>query len=224
MNRTLSFVRLDFITVKPYATLKNLIIFVAVALIMIISSGGGSSAIGILMVYAVLFSSYPFAVGEKNGIDALYVTLSIKRSTVVLGRYLFAIIVDVCAGLLACAFTFAILALLRINFTVLETFIEALALLMILSLLQAVQIPIFFKLGYTKAKFMAYLPFLGLPLVVISFQYLVKDRVSSAQLTGLFEWIAANPVAVVLFCAFLWLAAMAISCKVSQGLYGKRDF
>ena len=88
MNRTLSFVRLDFITVKPYATLKNLIIFVAVALIMIISSGGGSSAIGILMVYAVLFSSYPFAVGEKNGIDALYVTLSISEA-----RWFWAILV-----------------------------------------------------------------------------------------------------------------------------------
>ena len=224
MNKTLSFVRLDFITVKPYLTIKNLIIFIAVALIMIISSSTSTSAIGILMVYAALYVTYPFAVGEKNNIDALYITLSIKRSTVVLGRYLFALSIDLCSGLFAFIFTFGILTVMQKNFNILESLMVTLVMFLIYSILQAVQLPIFFKLGYTKAKFLAYLPFVGLPLVALAFSNLLKDVISLNQITGFFQWFAANPLIAALIGAIIWFGIMVISYKVSILYYNKRDF
>ena len=150
MNKTLSFVRLDYITLKPYITLKNLLIFFGGALIMIISSGVSVSAIAMLMVYASLYVSYPFAIGEKNSIDALYATLSIKRSTAVLGRYVFALTVNVFAGLLACSFSFVVLTVMQKDFNVLESGVVMLVMLLLCIVIQAVQFPIYIRLDIPK--------------------------------------------------------------------------
>ncbi len=90
MIKPLAFARLDFITIKPYLTVKNLIIFAMVAAAINLYMGG-SASIGIIMAYATVYVSYPFALGEKNGVDMLYSTLSISRGNVVAGRYIFAL-------------------------------------------------------------------------------------------------------------------------------------
>lgn len=224
MNKTLSFIRLDFITIKPYLTLKNFIIFIALALIMIISSGQSASGIGIIMVYSAMYVTYPFAVGEKNDIDALYNTLSIKRSTVVLGRYLFALVVDLCSGIFTYSLSYLIMTLLQKDFNAQETMLVTFVMFLVYSVLQAVQLPIFFKLGYTKAKFFAYLPFVGLPLAVLIFTNLLKDTVSVEQVANLLGCFTTNPLIAVIFGAMTWLGLMAISYQISVSYYTKRDF
>lgn len=224
MNKALSFIRLDFITVKPYFTLKNLILFFGVALIMLISSGTSTSAIAMLMVYAAIYVSYPFAVGEQNGIDALYTTLSIKRSTVVLGRYLFALVIDVCAGLLAYAFSFAALTVMHKDFNPLESLVITLVLLVLYSIIQAAQLPIYFKLGYAKAKLWAYMPFIGLALIALVVPNLLKDSFSLSEISNFFGWFAENPLIAVLFGTVIWVGIMVISYQTSLSYYSKRDF
>lgn len=224
MNKVLAFIRLDFITVKPYLTWKNLIIFSMVALIMIFSSGSSASAIGILMALAALYVSYPFAVGEKSGIDALYITLSIQRGVVVLGRYLFALIIDICAGIFAYGFTLVVLTIMKKSFNVEEALLTIVAMFVVFSVLQAVQLPIFFKLGYTRAKILAYLPFLAFPLLILLFAKLLKDTISMEQITSFLAWFAANPVIVVLLGAVIWFGLMVISYRASLAYYDKRDF
>lgn len=224
MNKTLSFVRLDFITIKPYLTVKNLLLFFVVALILNINAESSASTISFLMVYAAIFISFPFAVGEKNGIDALYAVLSIKRRTVVLGRYLFALIIDVCAGLMAFVLSFLVMFVMQKGFNTQEVLITMLVTLLICSLIQAIQLPIFFKLGYTKAKFITYLPFLGLFLVFLVLAWLIKAVDLAKQPADFFGWFAANPLIAVLIGAVIWLGIMAVSCQASCRYYNKRDF
>lgn len=224
MNKMLSFVRLDYITVKPYLTLKNLLIFLVVALIMITSSGSSVSAIAMLMVYATLYVSYPFAVGEKNGIDALYVTLSIKRSTVVLGRYVFALIVDVFAGLLAFSFSFVVLTVMQKEFNVLESGVVMLVMFLLYIIIQATQLPIYFKLGYAKAKLLAYMPFVGLFVITLAVTNLLKDSFSLPQIMSFFGWFAANPLVAVLLGLLILVGIIVISYRTSLRFYNKRDF
>lgn len=227
MNKTLSFVRLDFITVKPYLTFKNLLIFIGVALIMLIVNNSAVGAIGLLMSFAALYASYPFAIGEKSNIDVLYATLSIKRNTVVLGRYLFALTFDIFTGLFTFAFSFAVLTVMQKSFDVNETLSAIPILFLIFSVIQAVQLPIYFKLGYTKAKFIAYLPFIVFPLVFITFSNVLAayiDIFSLVWITGLLEWLSANLLITVLLVGVIWFAVMAASYKVSAAFYRKREF
>jgi hypothetical protein len=224
MNKVMSFIKLDFVTIKPYVTLKNLIIFIAVAVIMIISSDMSASGIGVLMIFAGLYVTYPFAIGEKSSIDSLYITLSIKRSTVVLGRYLFAFVVDVCSGLLAYFFTFVIFIVLQKEFDAIESLLVLVVVFFIYSIIQAIQLPIFFKLGYTKAKFLGYIPFLGIPVIVVLFGNFFQNIALSEKIVSFLKWFEANPLAVVLFGVVFWIVIMALSYQASFAYYNKRDF
>jgi len=224
MDKVLSFIRLDFITVKPYLTVKNLLIFVGVALIMIITNNSAGGAIGILMAFAALYVSYPFAIGEKSNIDVLYTTLSIKRKTVVLGRYLFALTLDIAVGLFTFIFSLGVLAVIQKDFGAIESLLTILILFIVFSVIQAVQLPIYFKLGYTKAKFLGYLPFIALPLVIVFFFNAFDGVFSLKQIEGAFEWFAANILTSALIGGVIWLGIMAISYKISLAFYEKRDF
>ena len=224
MNRALSFVKLDFITIKPYITWKNLLILTAVAVIMTWGNSSSAAAVGFIMVFGAIYVSYPFAVGEKNGIDALYVTLSIGRNTVVLGRYLFALLCDLSAGALAFVISLVLFTALKQVFNVGETLITVLAIFGVYSFIQAFQLPIFFKLGYAKAKFFTYLPFIGWPLAVFLLSSLFGKGQMLGALSGVIAWLTGNPLAVVLIVAIVWLLAMIISYRLSIALYKKRDF
>ena len=224
MNKAISFVRLDFITIKPYLTVKNFCLFAGVALILLVVNNSASGAIGLLMSFAALFSSYPFAIGEKSNIDVLYTTLSIERNTVVLGRYLFSLILDLFAGLFTFFFSFAVLTILQKDFGVMEALVTILALFFVFSVIQALQLPIYFKLNYTKAKVIAYMPFIVLPLAVMVGSSFFDGVFSLDQIVRLFAIIAANPLTAVLLCLAIWFGIIAVSYRVSVALYQKREF
>ena len=224
MNKVLSFIRLDFITVKPYLTVKNLCIFVGVALIMLIGNSSAAGAIGLLMAFAALYASYPFAIGEKSNIDVLYTTLSIKRNTVVLGRYIFALALDILAGLFTFVFSFVVLTIIQKGIDVIETLFAIPVLFLTFSVIQAVQLPIYFKLNYSKAKFIAYIPFVVLPLAIMAGSNFFNDAFSLDKIVGLFEWFTVNPLTTALVGGAIWLGIMFVSYKVSVSLYQKRDF
>jgi ABC-2 type transport system ATP-binding protein len=224
MNKLIAFVRLDFITVKPYLTLKNLLIFIAVAIIMIVSSGTGAGGIGVLMIFAAMYASYPFAIGEKSGIDVLYATLSIRRDTVVAGRYLFAFTLDLCVGAAAYVLSFVLLTAMQKSFDALGTLAVIGILFLLFSVIQAVQLPIYFRLGYTKAKFLTYLPLIALPLVILVFANFLSDAFAVDVIPGVLAWLAAHVFTAVLLAAALWLVIMAVSYTLSLSLYNKRDF
>ena len=224
MNRTLAFTRLDYITIKPYLTKKNLLIFAAVALIMLFSSDSSASAIGILMFYASIYAGYPFAVGETSGIDSLYTVLSIERKTVVSGRYLFILVLNICFGLLAYIFSFIGSLLLQKEFNSREALMVTIVVFVVYSIIQAIQLPIYFKLGYTKAKFIAYLPFIGLFLLFMGFSGLVKKLELQKQAGNLFAWFSDNPELSAFFGIASWLIIFGISYSVSLAYYKKRDF
>lgn len=224
MHNALSFIQLDFITVKPYFTLKNCFIFSMLALIMSINSGTGASAIAILMFSSTLYISYPFAVCEQNGIDALYITLSIQRSTVVLGRYLFALVLNACAGLIAYVLSFAAVSLAQKGFNALESFAITSVMFLLCSIVQAVQLPVYFKLGYAKAKLLAYMPFLALALISLVISNSLKDSRFLSQANGLFGWFSSNLFMTVLCGGIIWLGIMIVSYRASLAYYGKRDF
>ncbi|MCL2060254.1 MAG: ABC-2 transporter permease [Oscillospiraceae bacterium] len=224
MSKALSFTRLDYITVKPYLTVKNLCIFVGVALIMLIVNSSAVGAIGFLMAFAAMYASYPFAIGEKSNIDVLYTTLSIKRNTVVLGRYLFAMTFDLLAGSLTFVFSFIVLTVMQKDFNVIEVLSTVPVLFFVFSIIQAIQLPLYFKLNYTKAKIVAYMPFIVFPLVVFVGSSFLDDNLAYETIMGWMEWMSVNPLTAALAGGAIWLAIILVSYKASVSFYQKREF
>jgi len=225
MNKILSFVRLDFITVKPYFTVKNLLIFAVVAIFLTTMSGNVGSGMGVGIMLGTLFISYPFAVGEKSNMDALYATLSLNRKTVVAGRYLFALAFNLCAVLLSIAFAVVGVFLsgaAGLGMGTGDVLLAGILLAAVFVVIQAIQLPFFFKMGYAKAKFFSMVPFVAIMAGYMVFMTASKDsgmmnqiesklaRLTSGALTGL-------AVLALMFICFL-------SYHLSLSFYKKREF
>lgn len=222
MKSTLSFVRLDLITIKPYLTLKNFLIFGVSALFVVYGTKTSVTALGILMGFGTLYITYPFAVGEKNGIDSLYVFLGIDRNTVVIGRYVYALIINLAFCLFALVITLAVSLIMRYPFSFTDNILILIILFFFFSFSQFFQIPIYFKLGFSKARLLAYVPFLIIPLIVVfvgQLYPLFMDKLDSFLI-----WITDNPIIIVGLLLVFWLTSLYISVHLSQKFYQKREF
>jgi len=220
MNKTLSFVRLDFITIKPYLKLKNLAILFIIAIFMSINDTSSSGTIGFIMAFALIFSSYPFVIAEKNNLDALYATLPMKKETIVSGRYIFFFVLDILSGVAACVISFILQTVMNREFNIREALLFTSGIFAIYSFFQMIQLPIYFKLGYTKAKFLVYLPIIAVPIIVTSISSLLNLDLM-IFVNDFIMWVSENQFLAVSTAVLSWLTLAALSYKLSSAFCKK---
>ena len=226
MNKLISFVRLDFLTIKPYFTVRNMLIFAALALFLTTVSVNIVSAIGVGMMYATMFMSYPFAIGEKSNMDALYAILSIDRKTVVLGRYFFVLSINLCA--IVFSFLLVSVGLLAAWMTNSwngfdEAFLIMILLTAVFFVLQAIQLPFYFKFGNTKARFLSVVPFIAIMAVYFAFSSVGRNSGFASSVTGFFSNTLSASGIVALTVLILLLLIFA-SYRLSLSFYSRREF
>ena len=232
MTKIAQFVKLDIVTAMPFVNIKLLIgIMVISAFLLALCCGGRfcSLIISAFMVLSMPIVRAPFEASAKNSLNALYSSLGIKRSTVVLGRYIFTLASMLAFCIVGIGLNLGIVAIFQpcichIDFL----FIMALFAYLMFTLGFAISIPYFFKHSYTKGKFFANLPiFLVIPMVVIFHDWgegghIVLRNVSQ-NIAGTREIVIASPVLIALAIA-VWIVVMAISFTLSLRIYTKRDF
>lgn len=117
--------------------------------------------------FVALSATNIFSIEEKNNLGRLYGTLAVSLKDIVLGRYLFVLLTYLAAVMLVLLCSTGI-ALYQGNtlfgpYTLLGIGISFLA----FALIVGFQLPIFFRLGYVKAKFWSLVPFILVMLVAI---------------------------------------------------------
>jgi len=229
MNKIKSFIQLDFITVKPYFTIKNISIYAVIALFLAVFSGNASSSIGFGMMIGTLFMSYPFAIGEKSNLDELYAVLSVNRKTVVLGRYLFTLLINCCTFvifyLLAAAGLF-ITGLIGYETETGGILLTAAIIAPLAVLIEAVQLPVFFKLGYSKAKFFSLVPFAVIAAGFLAVTALGRSGEADGDFFGNIDNFLASVNIGILMAAAVLIMFLFMFCsyKLSFLFYKKREF
>lgn len=175
----------------------------------------------------LFFSVNTFAVEEKGDLNKLYLTLPVKRSAVVAGRY----VLSICMGL-AGLVTGIPLAILADRFSLLHYygpigwFLPVVTISYLLfSIFNLCMFPILFKMGYSKGKFWGML----VPIALFAALYGAWVIVSSLPgneylLFNALEYASKNMFLVnggiivvatlVLLCSFL----------LSKNLYSNREF
>jgi hypothetical protein len=229
MSKLNSFVRLDFVTIKPYMTAKNLLIYAAVALFLTATSGSVASTATIAIMLGTMFISYPFALGEKSGMDTLYTTLSLDRKTVVSGRYLFALALNLCVFVFA--IVFGLIGVFTNSFIAEtsgvtgfsdELFITSGVIVVLLFFTQSLQLPLYFKLGYSKAKFLSIIPFVMLMAGFMALSAFGRGRTLTSRVM---DFLSSLNVAWLVVCVVLVLAVVVfVSYILSVAFYRKREF
>lgn len=165
--------------------------------------------------FVALSATNIFAIEEKNNLGRLYGTLPIRLADIVLGRYLFILLSYVAAVVLVLLISMGI-ALYQGNtlfgsYTLLGIGVSFLA----FALIVGVQLPIFFRLGYIKAKFWSLAPFILVMLVAIvpSLTNTLSDIAAFAQ---------SHPLSLGLGSLFAGVLFLWASCRVAIVFYKKR--
>lgn len=210
-------VNLDYISIKPYFTLKNLIIMIFLYLVYFFITSNPMTANSAILIFSIVYSSYPFLIGEEAGIDSLYRIFGIKSEKVVIGRYVFALLLFIFAFLISIVFS-TIFSFFVETADIREFFATSFAYLLIYLIFISLKYPLYFKFGYKKAKSISALTFalIGiLAFLVMTF----KD-----SLNNFFIFMENNIFMTLLISLLLVLLITFISINLSQKFYKRRDF
>lgn len=215
---TIKVFKLDLLSIRPYLTLKNLLILIGLSIIYAGLSKNPIMAIAVSQMFALIFSAYPFMVGEEAGIDPLYKIFSIEPKDVVKGRYLIA------AAFVALALIFGtVLSLIISGIYSIGGVFEILSLtvpitFLVVTLIIFLEYPIYFKYGYIKGKTLA-----SIPLMLLGIAFTVSTFFSEFVKVSL-EFFVVNKEICIILLVSIWIAALLISYKLSNRVYSERDF
>lgn len=207
--------KLDLLVIRPYLTPKNLVIYLGLVLLYAVFSKSGFVAIIVGGMVALIFSGYPFMVGEQAGIDPLYRLFAIPNKDVVKGRYA---VMMLTTALLLLVGT-GIYALLSLFFPeedlIKGMLISGPSMFFVISFLIFLEYPIYFKLGYFKGKTLASIPY-----------YFVCGGIFilTPNLEQTVRFLTVNAPLVIASLSALWLVALFVSYRLSVKLYSQRDF
>ena len=209
-------VNLDYISIKPYFTLKNLIIMICLYLVYFFITSNPLTANSAILIFSIVYSSYPFLIGEEAGIDSLYRIFGIKSEKVVLGRYVFALVLFIFALLISIVFS-TIFSFFVETADIREFLATSLAYLLVYLVFISLKYPLYFKFGYKKAKSISALTFALIGLLYFLVMAL-KD-----SLSDLFIFMENNIFMTLLISLILVLVIFIISIKSSEKFYKNRD-
>ena len=157
--------------------------------------------------------------------DALYITLSLNRKTVVVGRYLFALTFNLCAILFSIFFAIVGTLITGAAGLVMGTsdiLLAGVLLAAVFIVIQSIQLPFFFKMGYTKAKFFSMVPFVALMAGYMVFMTASKDNGIVNRIESVLERMTSGVL--VGFAVLALLLICYVSYKLSIAFYKKREF
>lgn len=223
MLKSISAMQLDFRTIKEFTSLRHLLLFAGILLLFSFLSSP-IAAIGMFMVYGMFYASYPFAVGEKTSIDILYASLPLPRKNLVVGRYLFALSTNLLTGLVSLVSALAISVITRKPMDLMEGALIVCVCFFLYSIIEFIQLPLYFKLGYTKARLLTYLPLFLIAGLVAAGRSLAKNAAFLAGFERVSLWFSQDSFLAICLVLAVWLVLLASSISLSCRLYSKREF
>jgi len=230
MSKLKAFLKLDFMTIRPYIKKKD-IILPALYILFVLFGMGTVSAMTVVFMgrfVCTVITGKAFNATEKVNMDTLYSSLAIDRKTAVLGRYISTLLLNV-------AVTTVIIALTVISVFAAGMFGNdmdianlhwmAIFLVPLFMVVQAIELPILFRVGYSKASIVTMMPMMLLGmgvLAAVAFGNMGAirefDFAESYAFTSLFN------VSTMLVILAVGVVVTAVSYMLSVKFYKQREF
>lgn len=222
MTNAARFARLELASARVNA---RQMVFLAVLIAMMAWISGSQEPLAfaaIVPLLPVFFVTYPFLADERGRHDLLYATLPVRRRSVVWGRHLYFVVMELGALLVAIALSSAVALATAHTLDLGFTALIAWAATAVASLIITVQLPVLFALGYTKSRWIVVVPLI----ICLSPMVLTQIPGLSGQLTGLWPQALTLPWSLTVS-AWLTTAIIVLwvtSALISVRLYAKRQF
>lgn len=213
MSNTLKATKLDFSLVKPYIKVIGFTMLLPIAFAAINRSL--LTGVSFAMCFIAMTTGYTFSVTEKNSMERLYGILPVKKSEMVIGRYLFVI------ALGALALTVSLIAqpiVLRAMGETVEVFdivSAAIGGLFLFALYTVFQIPGYYKYGSIKGRVFMYIPVVGFLATLFLLPKMPADNPVLTTIVSSPVLLIALAIAlvVVMYAVSIWLSIRIMENK-----------
>lgn len=209
-----------------YYVLKALFGFVAGAILVAIVIGcvtQPSMLIMVILTFTAFLLSVLFSVAEKSNFNKLYGTLPIKKSEIIIGRYLFATLIICILSILAFALFCIISIVMKSSIDWFNGVAYWSGAFLITTLFISIQFPIYFKFEYSKAIFISILPYIlffaiGFPVL----GQLMKQSSFSDMVMNIITYLQSRIYLMILLGLGVGLILLTLSCLISFILTKKK--
>lgn len=212
MSNILKSIKLDHDIMKSRYPMF-MIAYILGVFLAVISKTPFFGAMVVMVISAPLTGQY-FAIYEKNNLEKLYGVLPLRKSEIVIGRYIFALCIVVINGIIAAIIAYIISFLTNKGISNTESLTYLSASFFYVCLMIAVIFPLYFKFSFSKVYVFSNLPFYLI--FIITFAFTRKTNVLK-QAGPVVQNLTSN-LTIAAMGLGLGLILLALSCLLSCAL------
>lgn len=156
MSNMLKATKLDFSLVRPYFKVIGFTMLLPIAFAAINRSI--LTGVSFAMCFIAMTTGYTFSITEKNSMERLYGILPVKKSEMVIGRYLFVLALGALALVVSLITQPIVLRVIGETVEKVDIISAAIGGLFLFALYTVFQIPGYYKFGSIKGRVFMYIP------------------------------------------------------------------
>ncbi len=199
--------KLDFSLIRPYV--KTICFTMILPVVFAAINRSLLTGVSFAMCFIAMTTGYTFSIVEKNAMERLYGILPVRKSDLVVGRYIFIIIMGLTALIFSLIVHPVILTFLGVPISAAEFAGAATIGIFLFALYTVFQLPGYYKLGSIKGRVFMYIPVAGFLATLL---LIAKIPASEGRLLSA---VIHSPVLLMLSAVIFVAAMYAISILVS---------
>ena len=159
MSNILKSAKLDIALVKPY--FKTICFTLLLPIVFAAINRSLLTGVSFAMCFIAMTTGYTFSITEKNSMDRLFGILPVRKSELVIGRYVFVLAMGLLSLVISLIAQPLILKVLGETVGVFDIVTAAIAGAFLFALYTVFQIPGYYKYGSIKGRVFMYIPVAG---------------------------------------------------------------
>ena len=207
MSNILKSTKLDIALVKPY--FKTICFTLLLPIVFAAINRSLLTGVSFAMCFIAMTTGYPFSITEKNSMDRLFGILPVRKSELVIGRYVFVLAMGLLSLIISLIAQPLVLKVLGETVGVFDIVTAAIAGVFLFALYTVFQIPGYYKYGSIKGRVFMYIPVAGF---LITLLLITKSPVGESKL--LFT-VINSPILLMLLAVIFVIAMYVVSILVS---------
>lgn len=207
MSNILKSTKLDIALVKPY--FKTICLTLLLPIVFAAINRSLLTGISFAMCFIAMTTGYTFSITEKNSMDRLFGILPVRKSELVIGRYVFVLAMGLLSLVISLIAQPLILKVLGETVGVFDIVTAAIAGAFLFALYTVFQIPGYYKYGSIKGRVFMYIPVAGflVTLLLLSKMPAFGDTFISV--------VESSPILLVFLAAFTIVVMYVVSIFLS---------
>lgn len=218
MNRILNATKLEFYAGK--SALKMTAALLAIGIVIGVVAHGPMYTMLYTMVFAVTSSGSVFPIHERSHSDKLYGILPLKKFEMIVGRYLYALIIGAVYAVIAGILGFVMSRIMNVSLDSFTFWATLMLGFIYFSFAVGVSYPIYLKFSFAKAYVFTMLPMYVIAVLLL---VLTKKTNFSSDLHQVMRFFTDNLVLVPIFGILIGLILLAVSALIANLIYTRKE-